>query len=193
MMLQSGRPRNRTGTGFTPVDFESTASASSARRPRTALLSTPARRGKIRAGARVDLCRQSDAFAQRRMRVNRAPDVLRIGSHFDGQADLRDQLAGIQPHDASADGPSGRLVEQQLGEAVLASVGDRPPAQAISGSVYATEGIWRASNDALCPAATSAATCPSCVALWASIGGPAMSPTAKMCGTLVRICLSVRM
>src|SRR5712671_878523 len=93
------------------------------------VLSTPARRGKIRAGSRVDLCSQSDAFAQCRMRMNRAPDVLRIGSHLDGQADLRDQLAGIQSDDASADGPPGRLVEQQLDEAVLAPVGDRPAAR----------------------------------------------------------------
>src|SRR6266478_8760475 len=72
------------------------------------VLSTPARRGKIRAGASVDLCRHSDAFPQCRMRVNRAPDVLRIGSHLDGQADLRDQLAGIQSDDPSADRPPGR-------------------------------------------------------------------------------------
>src|SRR5882724_10589186 len=90
------------------------------------VLSTPARRGKIRAGARVNLCRQSDAFPQRRMRMNRAPDVLRIGSHLDGQADLRDQLSGIQSDDPSPDGLPGRLVEQQLDEAVLAPVGDRP-------------------------------------------------------------------
>ena len=43
------------------------------------------------------------------------------------------------------------------------------------------------------PAATSAATLPSCIALCASIGWPTMSPMAKMCGTLVRICLSTGM
>src|SRR5947207_14570694 len=48
------------------------------------VLSTPARRGKIRAGAGVDLRRQSDAFPQRRMRMNRAPDVHRIRSPLAG-------------------------------------------------------------------------------------------------------------
>ena len=33
---------------------------------------------------------------------------------------------------------------------------------------------------------TSAATLPSCVALWASIGSPTTSPIAWMCGTFVR-------
>ena len=49
------------------------------------------------------------------------------------------------------------------------------------------------SNARFLPAATSAATLASCIALWASIGGPTMSPMAKMCGTLVRICLSTGM
>src|SRR5205085_4374313 len=61
---RSGRPRNRTGTGFTPVDFESTASASSARRPRARLVSTAPRRGKIGAGAGVELRGQPDALAE---------------------------------------------------------------------------------------------------------------------------------
>ena len=39
-------------------------------------------------------------------------------------------------------------------------------------------------------AITSAASEPSCVALWASIGSPRTSPIEKMCGTLVRICTS---
>ena len=67
------------------------------------------------------------------------------------------------------------------------------PAHATSGSVYATDGIWRASKNDLWPAATSAATCASCTALCASIGWPTMSPIAKMCGTLVRIWLSTGM
>ena len=66
----------------------------------------------------------------------------------------------------------------------------RKPTQAISGSVYATEGIDRASKALFSPAATSAATLASCVALCASIGPPARSPIAKMCGTFVCICLS---
>ena len=51
----------------------------------------------------------------------------------------------------------------------------------------------RASKKLLRPAATSAATFPSCIALCASIGCPTTSPMAKMCGTLVRICLPTPM
>ena len=57
-----------------------------------------------------------------------------------------------------------------------ASVG---PAHAISGSVNITAGIAFGSNDDdLSPEITSAATFPSCVALWASIGSPVISPIA---------------
>src|SRR6266478_7836808 len=112
MMLQSGRPRNRTGTGFTPVDFESTASACSARRPRKGLLSTPARRGKIRAGTGEDLRGESDALAERRVGVDGAADVLGVGAHLDRQADLRDQLAGVQADDPATDHAPVRLVEE---------------------------------------------------------------------------------
>ena len=47
----------------------------------------------------------------------------------------------------------------------------------------------RASKKLFLPAMTSAATFASCIALCASIGWPTTSPIAKMCGTLVRICL----
>ena len=43
------------------------------------------------------------------------------------------------------------------------------------------------------PEAASAAVLPSCTALWASMGWPTTSPMAKMCGTLVRSCLSTGM
>src|SRR6266404_7078246 len=92
------------------------------------LLSTPARRGKIRHGPRIDLGGEPDAFRQGRVRVDGAADVLRIGTHFDSEADLRDQLSRIQSDDRAPDGPAGRLVEEQLDEAVLAPVGDGPAA-----------------------------------------------------------------
>src|SRR5437868_9394753 len=128
-MLQSGRPRNRTGTGFTPVDFESTASASSARRPRKGLLSTPAWRGKIRAGAGEDLRGKPDALAERRVRVDGAADVLGVGAHLDGEADLRDQVARVQPDDPPSDHAPVRLVVEQLDESFVAAVRDRPSAR----------------------------------------------------------------
>src|ERR1700682_6354957 len=52
------------------------------------------------------------------------------------------------------------------------------PTHAISGSVYATEGMTRASKNDFSPAAASAATCASCTALCASIGWPTISPMA---------------
>src|SRR6202521_72855 len=52
------------------------------------------------------------------------------------------------------------------------------PTHATSGSVYATEGMTRASKNDFSPAAASAATCPSCTALCASIGWPTISPMA---------------
>ncbi len=67
------------------------------------------------------------------------------------------------------------------------------PTHATSGSVYATDGITRASKKLFCPDAASAATWPSWTALCASIGWPTMSPIAKMCGTFVRICRSTSM
>src|SRR2546428_5734078 len=57
------------------------------------LLSTPARRGKIRASAGEDLRGKPDALTERRGRVDGAADVLGVGAHLDGEADLRDQVA----------------------------------------------------------------------------------------------------
>ena len=54
------------------------------------------------------------------------------------------------------------------------------PHHATSGSVNTTAGIARGSNAAGCPAAASAATRPSAIALCASIGSPATSPMANI-------------
>ena len=58
-----------------------------------------------------------------------AADVLRVGAHLDGQTDLGDEVAGVQPHDAASDHPPVRLVEEQLHEPFVAGVGDGPPAR----------------------------------------------------------------
>src|SRR5882762_2210701 len=47
------------------------------------LLSTPARRGKIRAGTGEDLRGESDALAERGVWVDGAADVLGVGAHLD--------------------------------------------------------------------------------------------------------------
>ena len=118
-----------------------------------------------------------------------------------------------------------RLVEEQLGEALVAAVGDRaarrrPREQALlhldaarlrlvlgdadPGDLGIGVGdardharverrLRQLASPSCSPAATSAATCASCTALCSSIGWPTMSPTAKMCGTLVRIWMSTGM
>ncbi len=72
-----------------------------------------------------------DRLAERRVRVDRLADVLGVRAHLDGQADLADQVARIQADDAAADHAMGFLVEDQLGEALVAdrsrSRGPMPP------------------------------------------------------------------
>src|SRR6185295_6043222 len=85
---------------------------------------------------------------------------------------------------ARPEAAQGNLATPTLRPAFFAS-SSVTPTQAISGSVYATEGMTRASKCAFSPAMASAATWPSCTALCASMGFLATSPMAKMCGTLV--------
>src|SRR6266478_7010621 len=93
------------------------------------LLSTPARRGKIRASAGEDLRGKPDALTERRVRVDGAADVLGVGAHLDGEADLRDQVARVQPDDPPSDHARVRLVVEQLDESLVAAVRDRPSAR----------------------------------------------------------------
>ncbi len=58
--------------------------------------------------------------------MNGLADVDRIASHLDREADLADQVAGMGADDAAAEEAMVRLVEQQLGEAFVAPVGDGP-------------------------------------------------------------------
>ena len=51
-------------------------------------------------------------------------DVDRVGAHLDRQRDLADQVAGVRADDAAADDAVRLVVEQQLGEAFVAAVGD---------------------------------------------------------------------
>ena len=82
--------------------------------------------GSVRAGAVGDLRRHADALAQRRMRMDGLADVHLVGAHLDRQRDLADHVAGVGADDAAADDAVGLRVEQQLGEAFVAAVGDRP-------------------------------------------------------------------
>ena len=73
--------------------------------------------------------RHANAFAQRGVRVDGLADVHRVGAHFDGQSDLANHVACMGAHDAAAQNLAvamglGRVVEQQLGVALVAAVGD---------------------------------------------------------------------
>ena len=85
--------------------------------------------------------RHANAFAQRGVRVDGLADVHRVGAHFDGQGDLANHVARVGAHDAAAQNLAvamgfGRVVEQQLGVALVAAIGNgaargRPGEQAL--------------------------------------------------------------
>jgi len=58
------------------------------------------------------------------MRMNRLADIDCIGAHFHRECDFGDEIAGVRADDAAADHPVSRFIEQQFGEAFVASVGD---------------------------------------------------------------------
>src|SRR5664279_5720730 len=94
------------------------------------------RRRQVGAGPLERFGSEADRFAQRRVRMDRLADVDRVGAHLDRQRDLADHVAGVRADDAAADDGVGRLVEEQLGEAFVAAVGDgtarrRPREQAL--------------------------------------------------------------
>ncbi len=53
------------------------------------------------------------------MRMHRERDVGRIGAHLDRERHLRDQVAGIGPHDPAAEQAMRRRIEQQLRQALV--------------------------------------------------------------------------
>ena len=58
-------------------------------------LSLPGGR-QIGANALEHFRRHADRFAQGRMRMDRLANVYRIAAHFDGEANLADQIAGAR-------------------------------------------------------------------------------------------------
>ena len=48
------------------------------------------------------LCCHSNAFAQRRVRMDGFSDVHRVGAHFDGQCDFADHVARMRADHAAA-------------------------------------------------------------------------------------------
>ena len=170
-------------------------------------------------GALGHLGREADRLRQRRVRVDRERDVLRVGAHLDREHGLGDQLAGVGADDARAEDAVGLGLEQELRQPVGAADGrargrTRPTGRRRSRPSMPSALAWvsvrpdpgdlgvgvgdrrdRADveRDVLARRSPRPRPCASCVALWASIGSPTTSPIAKMCGTLVRICSSTAM
>ena len=62
--------------------------------------------------------------------MNRLADIDRVGAHLDGKGHLADHVAGVRADDAAAQNfpvavRIGAVIEQQLGEAFVAAVGNR--------------------------------------------------------------------
>ena len=56
--------------------------------------------------------------------MDRLADVDRIAAHLDREANLADQIARMGADDAAAEQSVVRFVEQKLGEALVAAIGD---------------------------------------------------------------------
>src|SRR5574341_332741 len=82
------------------------------------------RRRHLGAHALVEFRSHTHRLARRRVRVDGLADVDGIGPHLDRQRDLAYQITGAHPHDASADHPVRLFRENELGQALPATVGD---------------------------------------------------------------------
>jgi hypothetical protein len=58
------------------------------------------------------------------VRVDGLADIHGVRAHLDGQRDFADHVACVRADDAAADDAMGFGVEQQLGEAFVAAIGD---------------------------------------------------------------------
>ena len=58
---------------------------------------------QIRQRPRLGLGGHADRFGECRVRVDREPDVVGVGAHFDRQTGLGDQVAGARAHGTGAD------------------------------------------------------------------------------------------
>src|SRR5689334_5766777 len=86
------------------------------------------RQVQIGDGALERFGRQAHGFGQRGMRVDGGREVGGVGAHLHRVGDLGDEFPGVGPDDADAyDTPAG-LVEQKLGQALVAAQRQGPAA-----------------------------------------------------------------
>src|SRR6516225_3272641 len=58
------------------------------------------------------------------MRVDCLANVRRVASHFDGEAHFADQIASMGTDDTATEKTMVAFIEQELGEALVSSIGD---------------------------------------------------------------------
>ena len=58
--------------------------------------------------------------------MNGFANIHWIAAHFDRETNFADQIAGASPDDATAENTVVGFVEQKLGEAFVATIGDSP-------------------------------------------------------------------
>ena len=81
-------------------------------------------RRQVRTNAFPNLCRHAHTLAQRRMRVNGFGDVDGVCAHFYCEAHLTNLIARVGADDAATDDAVRFVIEDQLGEAFIATVSD---------------------------------------------------------------------
>src|SRR4051794_20874354 len=167
--------------------------------------------GKVCDRPERHLGRQAERLGQRRVRMDREPDVLRVGPHLQRERELADQLAGVDADDPRAEDPAGPRLQDELGHALRAADAERAAGsgpreygrldlRAVCLGLRLGEphpgdlgvGVGDARDRARVELDVLAGDhlggdLALVAGLVASIGSPTMSPIAKMCGTLVRI------
>src|SRR5690606_8312479 len=95
-------------------------------RPATRVAGPSALRNvQIRHRSRGDLRGERDRLGQRRVRMDREADILRVAPHLDRERGLCDQVAGIRADDAGADHAMRLALEEEHRHPVRPY--DRPP------------------------------------------------------------------
>src|SRR5690606_1028026 len=82
--------------------------------------------GKVGTDPFERLRSHSYGFAQGRMRMDSLADIHSVGAHFDCQGDFANEIAGMGSYDTTSDDAVRFSIEQQLGKAFVASIGNSP-------------------------------------------------------------------